>query len=172
MVIQKQFGFSGFPVTDSGKVGGLLIGILTNRDMDFIGEDSYSTLVSEVMTTKEKLIIAESGITLKDANSILSNSKKGKLPIVDDEGRLLSLISRTDLRKNKEFPLASKDDKKQLLVGASLSTHDTDIPRMAALAEAGVDVVVLDSCPRKFVFSNQTTERDQRKISSGTDYCW
>lgn len=143
--IQKRFGFSGFPVTDNGKVGGVLVGILTNRDMDFMGEQSYSTQVSEVMTPKEKLIIAEEGITLKDANSILSNSKKGKLPIVDKEGRLQALISRTDLRKNKEFPLASKDEKKQLLVGASISTHDADVPRLAALAEAGVDVIVLDS---------------------------
>lgn len=139
--IKEEYGFSGVPVTEDGRVGSKLLGIVTRTDIDF--ETDRSQLLRDVMTTD--LVTAPEGITLEEGNRILKESKKGKLPIVDDEGRLVSLMSRTDLRKNQDFPLASKDPSKQLMAGAAVGTRESDKQRLDALMEAGVDVVVFDS---------------------------
>ncbi|OWB79111.1 hypothetical protein B5S32_g3323 [[Candida] boidinii] len=145
----QQLGFTSFPVTESGKVGGKLVGIVTSRDVQFHEEDS--TLVSEIMTTD--LVTAKSGISLKDGNEILRQSKKGKLPIIDSEGNLISLLSRTDLQKNQDYPLASKSkDSKQLLCGAAIGTIEADKERLTKLVKAGLDVVVIDSSQGNSLF--------------------
>ncbi|KAK5581364.1 hypothetical protein RB653_001396 [Dictyostelium firmibasis] len=141
-VIKQKYGFSGIPITDTGKIGGKLVGIVTSRDTDFIKD--RSTTLSEVMTTD--LITGQQNCSLEEANSILKSCKKGKLPIVNDKGELVALASRDDLVKNRDFPMATKDhENKKLLVGAALGTRETDKERLAALSEAGVDVVILDS---------------------------
>lgn len=139
--IKKKFGFSGIPITEDGTLKSRLVGIVTNRDIDF--EKDRTKFLYEVMTTE--LITAPEGISLQEANEILRQSKKGKLPIVDKEGRLVALMSRTDLIKNKEFPLASKDAQKRLRVGAAVTTHPEDRERIDALVEKGVDLLVIDS---------------------------
>lgn len=148
-ILKKQMGFAGFPVTENGKVPGKLLGIITSRDIQFL-EDT-SLLVSEVMTTE--LVTAQKGVTLSAANDVLRASKKGKLPIIDEEGNLVSLVSRTDLHKHMNYPNASKSiETKQLLCGAAVGTLDADRERLTKLVEAGLDVVVLDSSQGNSVF--------------------
>lgn len=139
--ISRNHGFSGIPITEDGEVNGRLVGIVSNRDIDF--EPNRSRPLRDVMTTD--LITGEQGVSLIEANRILRDSKRGKLPIVDGQGRLVALVSRTDLKKNRDFPEASKNVDKQLVCGAAVSTRPEDRERVEALVAAGVDALVIDS---------------------------
>ena len=116
--------------------------MITTRDIQF--HPSLDDPVTAVMSTD--LVTAPSGTTLTEANAVLSKSKKGKLPIVDSNGNLISLLSRSDLMKNLHYPLASKlPHSKQLICAAAIGTRPDDRVRLQLLVDAGLDVVVLDS---------------------------
>ncbi len=149
--IKRTLGYSGIPITEDGSLGSKLIGIVTSRDIDFVQD--REKLLSEVMTTD--LVVANEGVSLEEANKLLRSSKKGKLPIVDKNFRLVSLISRTDLLKNRDFPFASKDNDKRLLVGAAVSTREADRDRLDALVKEGLNVVVIDSSQGDSVYQTE-----------------
>jgi IMP dehydrogenase len=135
-------------LVDTGALGGKLLGIVTNRDVQF---QSPSTPLSTVMTTD--LVTAQLGVTLPEANAILRDSKKGKLPIVDEQNKLCSLVARSDILKNKAYPLASKlPSSKQLYAAAAVGTRPADRLRLKLLVDAGLDIVVLDSSQGNSVF--------------------
>ena len=140
---KEAYGFGGFPITEDGKLGSKLLGIVCGRDYDF--RSDLDTPLSEIMTQGSDLVVAHEPCTLAEANKVMRESKKGKLPIVNGEGQLVSLTSRTDLKKNRDFPQASKDANKQLLVAAAVGTRPDDRARAAALVAEGVDVIVIDS---------------------------
>ena len=159
--IKREYGFSGIPVTEDGTRNTKLVGIVTARDIDF--EQDRRKRLGEVMTTD--VVTAHVGVTLAEANRILIKSKKGKLPIVDEQGRLVALVCRTDMLKNEEYPIASKNREKQLLVGAAVSTFDEDKDRAKALAEGGVDVLVVDSSQGDNVFQINMVEWLKKNFS-------
>jgi IMP dehydrogenase len=153
--IKAAHGFSSIPITEDGRVGSRIVGLVTNRDIDL--EKDRSRKLEEVMT--RDLLWARKGVSLEEANQILRRSKKGKLPIVDEEGRLLALVTRSDLIKNREFPDATKDTvTKRLKCGAAVSTREEDRERIAALVEAGADLLVVDSAQGDSVFQEKTIE--------------
>lgn len=133
---------------DSGAINGKLLGIVTSRDIQF--RDPSSRL-ADVMTTT--LVTAPAGTTLAEANALLRDSKKGKLPVIDNQGRLVSLLARSDLLKNQNYPLASKNpETKQLYSAAAVGTRPADRERLRLLVEAGLDIVVLDSSQGNSIF--------------------
>ena len=136
--LMAKFRISGVPITEGKK----LVGIITNRDLKF--EKNFDQKIREVMTS-ENLVTAKAGITLEEAKQILAKSKKEKLPLVDDDYNLAGLITIKDIEKTIKYPLAAKDDQGRLLCGAGVGISANVLDRVAALVDAKVDCVVLDS---------------------------
>jgi IMP dehydrogenase len=137
--LMATYHISGVPITDET---GLLVGILTNRDLRFAPDASRP--VSELMTSSE-LVTAPVGTTLAEAKAILHRHKIEKLPVVDPEGRLTGLITVKDIQKRIEFPKATKDERGRLRVGAAVGVGPDAWERASALVDAGADVLVVDT---------------------------
>jgi IMP dehydrogenase len=137
--LMATYHISGVPITDDA---GTLVGILTNRDLRFAPDTAQP--VSELMTSRE-LVTAPVGTTLAEAEAILHRHKIEKLPVVDNEGKLRGLITVKDIQKRIEFPKATKDDAGRLRAGAAVGVGPDAWDRAAALVDAGVDVLVVDT---------------------------
>lgn len=134
-----RFHIGGIPIVDSN---GKLVGIVTNRDLRF--EPDSNVPLSSIMTPAP-LITAPVGTTLEEAEALLQKHRIEKLPIVNDEGIMRGLITFKDIQKKKQHPYAAKDSHGRLLVGAALGIAPDTLDRLAALVEANVDFVVVDT---------------------------
>lgn len=139
--LMAKYRISGVPIVDDLETRHL-VGILTNRDLRFISD--YSILIDEVMT-KENLVTAPVGTSLKDAEAILQKHKIEKLPLVDNKGCLAGLITIKDIEKVIEFPNSAKDEHGRLLVAAAVGITSDTFERAKALLDAGADAIVIDT---------------------------
>jgi IMP dehydrogenase len=137
--LMAHYRISGVPITDET---GRLVGILTNRDLRF--SKNHGAPVSELMTARN-LVTAPVGTTLEEAEAILHRNKIEKLPVVDADGVLRGLITVKDIAKKIEYPHATKDSQGRLCVGAAVGVGRDALERAQALAESGVDVLVVDT---------------------------
>lgn len=138
--IREEFGYKKIPVV---RKTGKLLGLVT--ELDYFLPDDEKKKVKAVMRSMKNLVLGKEGITLKQANTIIRQNKLWVLPIIDKQGKLVSLVTRRDLEKNEQFPLAVKDEKKRLIVGAAISVLKVGLERAEALLATGVDVLVVDT---------------------------
>src|SRR5215211_4038209 len=139
LTVMERYHISGVPITENG---GKLVGILTNRDLRFI--DDVDQEIGAVMT-RDNLVTAPTGTTLDEASAILHRQKVEKLPVVDEHGFLTGLITVKDIQKKIQFPSATKDAGGRLRVGAAVGVGGDSMERAVALAEEGVDLIVVDT---------------------------
>jgi len=135
-----HYKVSGFPVVDENQK---LKGIITNRDIKY--REDQAIAVKEVMTNRDKLITAPAGTTLDEAKALLMEHRIEKLPIINDDDSLCGLVTIKDIDKTMSYPNSCKDSQGRLRCGASVGVGEETIERVAALVDAGVDVVVVDS---------------------------
>lgn len=137
--MMTKYNISGFPICEGKK----LIGILTNRDLRFVKNKKQK--VKELMTSKEKLITARSGVTLEQAKEIMHKNRIEKLPVVNRDFELKGLITIKDIEKKYKYPNATKDKYGRLMVAAAVGPSEEMMERAGALIQAGVDVLVVDT---------------------------
>jgi len=138
--LAAEHGFSGFPVLDND---GKVCGIVTNRDIRFDRDPGKK--VSEMMTPKERLVTVHHGIELDACKELFRKHRIEKLPVVDDDGLLVGMITVRDIEKSKAFPNAVRDDLGRLLAAAAIGVGDAELQRFEALYAAGVDAIIVDT---------------------------
>ncbi|MBO7674105.1 MAG: IMP dehydrogenase [Atopobiaceae bacterium] len=143
MELKERTGFSTMPVTDDGTCHGKLLGIVTSRDWR-PSRDPLDKRVADFMTPLEKLVVAPDTADLHDCNDIIWEHKLNALPIVDAEGKLVSIVFRKDYDSHKENPDELLDQHKRYMVGAGINTRDF-ADRVPLLVDAGADVLCIDS---------------------------
>lgn len=141
--LRRKTGHSTIAITENGERNSKLLGILTSKDF-WEYKDDLSQCIKGFYTPLEKLVLAEEGVSLQEATNLLWKNKKECLPIVDKKGNLKSLVFRKDYYDHHSYPDELTDARKRLFVGAALNTYDY-MERAAALIEAGVDCLCLDS---------------------------
>ena len=139
MQLTTELNISGMPVVDDGK----LMGIVTRRDFRYA--DNLTELVSSIMTPHEKLITVAEGFNQDEVKKLMYNNRIEKILVTDEQGALTGLVTMKDIDKSAEHPLATKDSRGSLQVGAALGTGADTLERAIALSEAGVDLFVIDS---------------------------
>ena len=149
---------SGFPVVDPAT--GKLVGILTNRDMRFDTDPNRKAI--ELMTTGDLVTVRE-GAGRDEARALLRDRKIERVIVVDEDYRATGLITMKDIEKAQAHPHAAKDDQGRLLVGAASTVGDAGYERAMALAEAGVDVVVIDTAHGHSIQVSRVVERIKRE---------
>ena len=139
MALQQQYKISGFPVVKSGKV----VGIVTNRDLRF--EAELDQPVKSIMTPQRKLVTVREGASREEARALMHRHRLERVLVIDDEFHLMGLVTVKDILKESEHPNACKDAHGKLRVGAAVGVGEGTDERVAALVEAGADVLVVDT---------------------------
>ena len=138
--ILKEKKYGKIPVVDKNKK---LVGVITK--LDYLWPDDKNKKISSLMTPTKDLVTAQDGISLDKANKLIQNKKLSILCVIDKQGRLKSMVTRKDLEKNKNYPNANKDAQKRLRVGAAIGVGKDMLERAYTLADAGVDLIVIDT---------------------------
>ncbi|HEV7378391.1 MAG TPA: IMP dehydrogenase [Dyadobacter sp.] len=143
IALKAKTGHSTIAITEDGTAEGKLLGIVTSRDYR-VGTDSQDKKVKEFMTPFSKLVTAQLGCTLKEANDLIWEHKLNSLPVIDEESRFRFFVFRKDYENHKDNPYELTDKQKKLVVGAGINTRDYK-ERVPALVEAGADILCIDS---------------------------
>ena len=162
--LKEESDHSTIPVTENGTATGKLLGIITSKDYR-LSRDNLDKKVEEIMTPLEKLVYAEVGLSLTEANDMIWDHKINCLPIIEKNGNLNSLVFRKDYEQYKENPLTLQDDEQRYMVGAGVNTRDYE-ERIPALVEAGADILCLDSSDGFSIWQKEVIEWVHKKYNN------